>query len=35
MYYKLKAKKLEKEEETRKFIEEYGEEAYIATQKLL
>lgn len=35
MYYKLKAKEVEQEEEARKFIAEYGEEAYIATQKLL
>lgn len=35
MYYKLKAKQVEQEEEARKFIAEYGEEAYIVTQKLL
>lgn len=35
MFMKLKQSELEREEEARKFIEEYGEEAYIATQKLL
>lgn len=35
MYYKLKAKEAQQEEEARKFIAEFGEEAYIAKQKLL
>lgn len=35
MYYKLKEKEKEQEAEARKFIEEYGELAYIERQKLL
>lgn len=35
MFYKLKQKQLEQDEEARKFIEEFGEQAYIERQKLL
>ena len=35
MYYKLKEKEVEQEAEAKKFIEEYGEQAYIERQKLL
>lgn len=35
MFHKLKKTEIEKESEAKKFIEEFGEAAYIATQKLL
>lgn len=35
MFMKLKAAKEEKEQETCKFIEEFGEKAFIARQQLL
>lgn len=35
MFFKLKQKELEQEEEARKFITEFGEQAYIERQKLL
>lgn len=35
MYYKLNKKEKEQEVEAQKFIEEYGEQAYIEQQKLL
>lgn len=35
MFYKLKEKEVEQEAETKKFIGEYGEQAFIERQKLL